>query len=70
MTILAWLYKTDPLMIISDCLKTAGGLEYSGTVSVTKKGNTCLSWFDAGYTDSSFTVDGTAKAAKNYCRYA
>ena len=59
---------------LSDCVLRTDNEPYTGTVSVTNNGIPCQAWASSFphrhtmYHDKYFPVDGSAQAAKNYCR--
>ena len=49
------------------CYTPVNTMSYTGDVSVTKQGSTCLPWTSFDFTDEEFP-DGSVIAASNFCR--
>ena len=52
---------------VVDCTSTSLGKEYTGTISVTKAGETCQAWTSHKFKSEKFP-DESVEDAKNYCR--
>ena len=54
--------------MLSGCLLTAPGVEYTGTVQMTINGRHCLQWDLSSGQLSTFFPDGSSRLAQNFCR--
>ena len=69
-----FLYCIVCIIALSGCLDFLPSTQYRGNLSTTANGRKCQAWSSSWphdhdfHTDSLFQVDGSLKAAENYCR--